>query len=68
MKIKRSEYKSLVSTYNLSAKWFYNGTKADLKSGVLIEHGFNSNFGKRKKTAYVYLTTTLGVATWGADL
>lgn len=51
-----------------SSQRFYHGTKADLKPGDLIEPGFNSNFGKRKKASYVYLTATLDAATWGAEL
>lgn len=46
----------------------YHGTKADLKTGDLIEPGFNSNYGKRKKASYVYLTATLDAAIWGAEL
>ena len=53
---------------DLSSQRFYHGTKADLKPGDLIEPGYNSNFGKRKKAAYVYLTATLDAATWGAEL
>jgi hypothetical protein len=47
---------------------FYHGTKADLKPGDLIGPGYTSNFGSRKKAAYVYLTATLNAATWGAEL
>ncbi len=47
---------------------FYHGTKADLEAGDLIGPGFASNFGKRKKAAYVYLTATLDAAIWGAEL
>jgi Rifampin ADP-ribosyl transferase len=47
---------------------FYHGTKADLKPGDVIEPGYQSNYGKRKKAAYVYLTATLDAATWGAEL
>lgn len=47
---------------------FYHGTKADLKLGELIEPGYRSNYGKRKKAAFVYLTATLDAATWGAEL
>lgn len=47
---------------------FYHGTKAGLEQGGLIEPGFNSNFGKRKKAAFVYLTATLDAAIWGAEL
>jgi rifampin ADP-ribosylating transferase len=46
----------------------YHGTQADLKPGDLIRPGHNSNFGKRKKAAWVYLTATLDAATWGAEL
>lgn len=46
----------------------YHGTKANLKPGDLIESGFSSNYGKRKKAAYVYLSATLEAATWGAEL
>lgn len=51
-----------------SVQQFYHGTKADLKAGDLITPGYNSNFGKRKKAAFVYLTATLDAATWGAEL
>src|SRR5687767_5738771 len=51
-----------------SSQKFYHGTKADLKTGDLIEPGFNSNYGKRKKASYVYLTATLDAAVWGAEL
>ena len=47
---------------------FYHGTKADLKPGDLIEPGYSSNYGSRKKAAWVYLTATLEAATWGAEL
>ena len=50
------------------AQPFYHGTKADLKEGDLIGPGLASNYGKRKKAAYVYLTATLDAATWGAEL
>ena len=51
-----------------SATRFYHGTKADLAPGDLISPGYSSNYGKRKKAAYVYLTATLEAATWGAEL
>jgi len=47
---------------------FYHGTKADLKTGDLIEPGFNSNYGQRNKAKYVYFSATLDAATWGAEL
>lgn len=53
---------------NLSSEPFYHGTKAHLKPGDLIEAGFHSNYGKRKKAAFIYLTATLDAAIWGAEL
>jgi hypothetical protein len=58
----------LMKTNDLNSQKFYHGTKADLKTGDLIEAGFNSNYGKRKEASYVYLTATLDAATWGAEL
>ncbi|MEW6131288.1 MAG: NAD(+)--rifampin ADP-ribosyltransferase [Acidobacteriota bacterium] len=46
----------------------YHGTRADLKPGDLIEPGYSSNYGKRTKASYVYLTRTLDAAIWGAEL
>jgi len=51
-----------------SPQRFFHGTKADLKPGDIIELGYSSNYGKRKKAAYVYLTASLDAATWGAEL
>ena len=51
-----------------SAQPFYHGTKADLKTGDPIGPGYASNYGKRKKAAYAYLTATLDAAIWGAEL
>lgn len=47
---------------------FYHGTKADLKPGDLIEAGRQSNYGKRNKAKFVYMTATLDAAIWGAEL
>lgn len=47
---------------------FYHGTKADLKTGDLIQPGFISNYGQEKKAKYIYLTATLDAAVWGAEL
>ncbi len=54
--------------FNNNPETYYHGTKADLKAGDLIEPGFNSNYGQRKKAKYIYLTATLDAATWGAEL
>jgi len=53
---------------NLNSHLFYHGTKTDLKLGDLIGPGYSSNYGSRKKAAYVYLTATVNAATWGAEL
>jgi rifampin ADP-ribosylating transferase len=47
---------------------FFHGTKADLRLGDLIEAGFNSNYGQRKKAKYIYVSATLDAAIWGAEL
>jgi rifampin ADP-ribosylating transferase len=51
-----------------NAQPFYHGTKVDLKQGNLTGPGYASNYSKRKKAAYVYLTATLDAAIWGAEL
>ncbi len=53
---------------DLSSRRLYHGTRADLKRGDLIESGYTSNYGKKKKAIYVYLTGTLDAAIWGAEL
>ena len=50
------------------AQTYFHGTKADLKVGSLIEVGFNSNFGQRKNAKYIFLSSTLDAAIWGAEL
>jgi rifampin ADP-ribosylating transferase len=58
----------MAATDDLNSQLFYHGTKADLKPGELIEPGYNSNYGTRRKAAYVYLSATLEAAVWGAEL
>jgi hypothetical protein len=58
----------VAATDDLTSQRFYHGTRADLKSGDLIEAGYTSNYGKRNRTRYVYLTGTLDAAIWGAEL
>jgi len=50
------------------AQTFFHGTKADLRLGDLIEVGFATNFGQRNAARYVFLTSTLDAAIWGAEL
>jgi rifampin ADP-ribosylating transferase len=52
----------------LQKETYYHGTEADLKPGMLIEAGYQSNYGKRKTARYVYFTATLDAAIWGAEL
>ena len=47
---------------------YYHGTYADLKPGDLVQPGFSSNFGSRRKASFVYLAATVDAATWGAEL
>jgi hypothetical protein len=47
---------------------FYHGSKAELKPDDLLQPGYRSNFGERRKANYIYLTATLDAATWGAEL
>ncbi len=68
MKTNGGKDKSMESTHDLSSQRLYHGTKANLKPGDLIEPGFKSNYGKRKKASYVYLSATLEAAIWGAEL
>jgi len=56
------------SIHEHSTQIFYHGTKANLKVGDLIEIGFNSNYGKKNKAKYIYLSATLEAAIWGAEL
>ena len=50
------------------AQTYFHGTRADLKVGDLIEAGFNSNYGQKKKAKYIFLSATLDAAIWGAEL
>ncbi|QYO68715.1 NAD(+)--rifampin ADP-ribosyltransferase [Leptolyngbya sp. 7M] len=58
----------MIASDDLNSQRFYHGTKADLELGDLIVPGYNSNYDKKKKAAYVYLTATLDAAIWGAEL
>ena len=52
----------------LDAGPFYHGTKADLKPGDLLQPGYHSNYGTRKKANFVYMAATMEAAVWGAEL
>jgi len=49
------------------AQTYFHGTKANLKTGDLIESGFPSNYAQ-KKARYIFLSATLDAAIWGAEL
>lgn len=55
-------------TTNIKKETYYHGTKANLMPGDLIEPGYQSNYGSRKKALFVYLTATMDAAVWGAEL
>ncbi len=68
MKTNKSEGKLTADAHDLNSEKFYHGTKSDLKQGDLIEPGFNSNYGTRKRASFVYLTATLDAAIWELNL
>ena len=47
---------------------YFHGTKAVLKTGDFIRVGYNSNYGSQKEAKYIFLTSTLDAAIWGAEL
>lgn len=47
---------------------YFHGTKAELKLGDFIETGKKSNYGDQNKARYIFLTSTLDAAIWGAEL
>lgn len=65
MEQNKSETKSIQTPFTQT---YFHGTKADLKIGDFIEVGNNSNFGQRKIAKYIFLTSTLDAAIWGAEL
>ena len=50
------------------AQAFFHGTRADLKTGDLIQAGYASNYGAGRQAAWIYLAATLDPAIWGAEL
>lgn len=47
---------------------FFHGTKAALKVGELVIPGNKSNYEAGRESKYVYMTSNLNVAIWGAEL
>ena len=50
------------------AQSYFHGTKADLRPGDLIKVGHKSNFGEDLTLSWVYFSSTLDAAIWGAEL
>ncbi|MDB5011908.1 MAG: ribosomal subunit interface protein [Daejeonella sp.] len=68
MEQNKEENKLNVEGASPFAQTYFHGTRAELKVGDLVEVGFNSNYGQRKITKYIFLTATLDAAIWGAEL
>lgn len=68
MEQKNNEIQSGGRTATPFAQTYFHGTKADLSVGDIIEVGYNSNYGDRKNSKYIFLTATLDAAIWGAEL
>ena len=47
---------------------YFHGTKADLRPGDFIEVGRASNFATDRPLSWVYFSSTLDAAIWGAEL
>lgn len=47
---------------------FFHGTRANLKPGDLITVGYPSNFEENRSWSWVYFSSTLDAAIWGAEL
>lgn len=57
-----------MSNPQFPGRFFFHGTKANLKHGDFIKAGYKPNYGKREMAAYVYVSGTLNAAIWGAEL
>lgn len=47
---------------------YFHGTRADLRPGDLIVVGYASNFATPQPLSWVYFSSTLDAAIWGAEL
>jgi rifampin ADP-ribosylating transferase len=50
------------------ARQYFHGTRADLAPGDAITVGYRSNFTTDGALSWVYFTSTLDAAIWGAEL
>src|SRR5690606_26070811 len=65
---RNNDEKKIGKSPTVFAQTYFHGTKADLKIGDLIKVGFNSNYGQKKNAKYIFLSSTLDAAIWGAEL
>ena len=68
MENNKDEYKANGQGPTPFSQTYFHGTKAELKVGDFIKVGFNSNYGQRKNAKYIFLSSTLDAAIWGAEL
>lgn len=68
MKKNKDNNESVSTGASPFSQTFFHGTKADLRAGGLIDIGLSSNYGEKAIAKYIYLTTTLDAAIWGAEL
>ena len=68
MENNKNEYQANGQSPTPFSQTYFHGTKAQLKVGDFIEVGFNSNYGQRKNAKYIFLSSTLDAAIWGAEL
>ncbi|MBN8572174.1 MAG: NAD(+)--rifampin ADP-ribosyltransferase [Ignavibacteria bacterium] len=68
MEEQKHEIKSNVEGATPFSQTYFHGTKADFKIGDFIIPGYTSNYGQRKNAKYIFLTSTLDAAIWGAEL
>jgi hypothetical protein len=47
---------------------FFHGCKAELKRGEMLRAGFDSNYAEAMQSKFVYFTSNLNAAVWGAEL
>ena len=66
--MEKEEQKTKGNNATPFAQTYFHGTKTQLQAGDFIEVGFNSNYGERKNARYIFLTSTLDAAIWGAEL
>jgi rifampin ADP-ribosylating transferase len=60
--------KSMSAAATVFSQSFFHGTKAALAPGDTIVVGHQSNFAEADPLSWVYFTTTLDAAIWGAEL